>query len=332
VTTARALAAGVVAASVFVAAHSAANAASISSTISKEGKVVVSIAGAIAEGDADALRSVVKSANESGRLVSGIRLNSPGGSLAEGVRLAEIIRFGKIATVVANGATCASACFVAFAAGDPKYVSYSASVGIHGASDANGHETVEAGAATVSMARIVKDLGVPTPIIGKMVVTPPDQIVWLGPDDLRSMGTTMTGKPAQVPPDQSATTAPPMQLDPAARAILPPAPETNQKPTWKELVDAAFALSARQNGGVPNRARTCQPELGLCNTAVMLQANDGTDMMVRAAEDKNGGVVRRDICRFNQFKDVRVCTDWDTGVTIREMMDRKGEWYKVGDE
>jgi len=31
------------------------------------------------------------------------------------------------------------------------------------------------------MARIVKELGVPEGIVGKMVVTRPDDMVWLGP-------------------------------------------------------------------------------------------------------------------------------------------------------
>ncbi|NUJ78915.1 hypothetical protein HUN39_02490 [Methylocystis sp. FS] len=51
------------------------------------------------------------------------------------MKLADTIRTAKIATVVQNGASCASACFVAFAAGAEKYVSYQASVGVHGASD-----------------------------------------------------------------------------------------------------------------------------------------------------------------------------------------------------
>jgi hypothetical protein len=70
----------------------------------------------------------------------------------------------------------------------------------------------------------------------------------------------------------------------------------------------------------------------ICSTFVVLKANDGTDLMVRGAEDPNGNLVRRDICRFNQFGDVRVCTDWDTGTTSREMKDGSGNWYKVGNE
>jgi hypothetical protein len=30
-----------------------------------------------------------------------------------------------------------------------------------------------------------------------MVVTPPQQMIWLSPNDLRAMGTTITGKPDQ---------------------------------------------------------------------------------------------------------------------------------------
>ena len=66
-----------------------------------------------------------------------------------------------------------TACFLLFAAGSEKYASYSANVGVHGASDQSGREE---GDATVSMARMAKQLGVPESIIGKMVVTPPDQL------------------------------------------------------------------------------------------------------------------------------------------------------------
>jgi hypothetical protein len=37
------------------------------------------------------------------------------------------------------------------------------------------------------MAQIAKEFGVPHGIIGKMVVTPPDQMVWLDAADLKSM-------------------------------------------------------------------------------------------------------------------------------------------------
>lgn len=261
--------------------------------------------------------------------MSGIRFNSPGGTLLEGVKLAEIIRYAKMATIVANGSQCASACFVAFAAGAEKFVSYTATVGVHGASDQSGRES---GDATVSMARIVKELGVPAGIIGKMVVTRPQDIVWLTPDDLRTMGTTMTGKPAQAPPDEQASSRP-LQLGPSASAtaVAPqtPAPKTR---TWKELVNDAMALSSQQNGGKPNFGRSCQPEMKVCTTALFFKAKDGKDMMVKVTEDMTGKDIEHEVCSFNDFRDVRNCVDWESGSTHRDMKDNKGNWQKIADQ
>jgi hypothetical protein len=64
-----------------------------------------------------------------------------------------------------------------------------------------GRETVSSNAATVSMAKVAKELGVPPAIIGRMVVTPPNEMVWLSPQELQSMGVTMVGKPAQTASD-----------------------------------------------------------------------------------------------------------------------------------
>ena len=94
----------------------------------------------------------------------------------------------------------------------------------------------------------------------------------------------------------------------------------------------AFALSARQNDGKPLHGRSCQPELKLCNAAVVFRRDDGVDVMVRRAEDPTGKTVSRDVCEFNKFGDVRICVNWDTGVSIREMKNDHGDWIKVGDE
>jgi hypothetical protein len=189
-------------------------AATLTSYTSKEGKVVVILAGEIALGDTEQLQRIIKSANDLGKIVSAVRLNSTGGNLLEGVKLADGIRFGKIASVVPNGSTCASACFIAFAAGADKYASYGASIGVHGASEKNGQETEGSNSATVAMAKIVKELRVPADIIGRMVVTPPEQMVWLSPNNLRAMGTTITGKPVQTPAANA-----PIQLQPTQPTV-----------------------------------------------------------------------------------------------------------------
>jgi ATP-dependent protease ClpP protease subunit len=299
-------------------------AANIRSSVSSKGNTILFLDGEIQIGDASAVENLIRSANQTNRLVTAIRLNSPGGNLLEGAKLADLIRYGKIATVVPAASQCASACFLVFAAGVEKFASYNSNVGVHGASDQSGNES---GDATVSMGRAAKDLGVPANIIGKMVVTPPNEVVWLSPDDLRSMGVAVTGKPSQLPTAQQIMPqTPPTQLDPSAKANAP-----GKSPTWGELVDKAFALSQQQNGGKPFVNRLCEPELKLCSTAVFLKDRDGNTMMVRSAEDPAGNKVRRDACTFNSFGDVRTCVDWDSQVVTREMKDANGHWYGIGD-
>lgn len=298
----------------------------IASVDSKDGKTRLNLDGEILPGDATSIKTEIKKANDAGRLVVTIRLNSTGGNLVEAIEIAEIVRQGKIATAVLSGAKCASACFIIFAAGNEKYAHYSASIGVHGASDSSGRETVVSGAATVSMARVVRELGVPPGIIGKMVVTPPDQMVWLSPDDLRTMGISMLGKPSQLAIEQQPTS----QL-PAPTSIVPSTKAAESPLTWKQFTDSIFEISSTQNNGRPRTVRACQPELGVCTTGILIK-KDGKDVLVKVVKDPTEKIVSREICEFNSFNDVRTCSDWDTGRKRRDMKNTSGEWYKVSDE
>jgi len=307
-----------------------AESASVTAIDFKNGKTRLDLVGDIQPGDKQALTAAIQKANDASRLVATIRLNSPGGNILEAVEIAQVVRQAKIATSVLSGSTCASACFIIFAAGNQRYASYNAMIGVHGASDESGQETIESGAATVSMARIVRNLGVPEAIIGKMVVTPPTQMVWLGPDDLRSMGTTMFGKPQQVaepaqsgaPTQQLANPAAPLSIAPQSQAARTPA-------SWSYFIKEAAALSASQNGGTPMFSRSCQPELKICNTGLWFKGKDGSEMLIKQTSDTADKVISREVCSFNSFKDVRDCADWDSGQVHRDMKDAKGNWYKV---
>jgi hypothetical protein len=311
--------------------------ADIKTIIGKDGRVIVTIVGEIEQGDSDAFTTAVKQANDAGKFVANVRLNSEGGNLLEGVKLAEAVRFGKMSTNIGRNGTCASACFLVFAAGNTKFATYDAKIGVHGASDKNGDETVQSGAATVSMARIAKELGVPSAIIGRMVVTPPDDMVWLTPQDLQSMGTTMVGKPNQT---QAMT---PLALDQGLRQTPERPPSSLQSkstatkedgpvPTWGKLLDEAVELSKKQNGGTPDFKRVCQPELKVCINGVTFTTRDGTDMIMKVTENLDGKIVRREVCSFNSHGDVRSCLDWDKGSTHRDMKNKNGDWEKVSDE
>jgi hypothetical protein len=230
-----------------------ARAAELTSSTTKDGKVVILLAGVIAPGDNDKFLNLVRRANNAKLLVSGIRLNSPGGDLAEGLGLAQSIKTAQITTVVVSGGVCASACFLAFAGGAEKYVSFSGRVGVHGASDENGVETTGAAAATVGMARAAKELGASVAVLGKMVITPPDKIVWLSPDDLRSMGTIMVGKPDQT---QSNSQAPnqlgdqPLALPGSLASAQPLYPEPSQIVRILQAEGYAAKLT-KDSGGDP---------------------------------------------------------------------------------
>jgi hypothetical protein len=154
----------------------------------KDDRVEISISGDITPGDANLLNARIKEANDAGKLVTSLRLNSAGGNLLEAVRLAAAVKLAKMSTNVGQSATCASACFLIFAAGEAKYANNSARIGVHGASE----KGVVSRAATTSMADVAKELDVPWSIIRRMINTPPGEVEWLSLADLRLMGTKVS--------------------------------------------------------------------------------------------------------------------------------------------
>jgi hypothetical protein len=179
-----------------------ASAAELTTTLSKENRTIVVLEGELAPGDASTFRDIVKASSAAGKPVSALRLNSSGGSLLEGVRLAALIQGTKIATVIIAGAKCVGPCFLPFIAGSQKYVSATATVGIPGAAQKSEHEPKGDTPALLrtempAIVRVVQKLGLLDAIVTKMLTTPEDDVLWLTMDDLRAMGATVTGKPAQ---------------------------------------------------------------------------------------------------------------------------------------
>lgn len=296
----------------------------------KDGRVLISIVGDIVEGDAERFKAAVKAANNTNKFVANIRLSSNGGNLIEGVKLAEAVKFAKIATNVGKNATCASACFLIFAAGETKYANYTARIGVHGASTPSGEEASDG---TVAMARVAKELGVPAEIIGRMVVTPPTEMVWLSPQDLRSMGTTMVGKPEQVAAPNQIGQGRPGQTKPGDPIDLRASTQATRKPkSWSDLVDLAIARSASQNGGKARTIRTCEPKFKICWNAVIFKLSNGEEGVLKITRDIDEKVIKKEFCSLNKTSDIRKCINWDTGATVRSMKDINGDWYKVSDE
>jgi hypothetical protein len=175
------------------------DAATLTTLLTDKG-AIIALKGDIALSDAEALQARFRAAEANGHAIRGLQLDSPGGNLIGGLALARLVRaHTDLQTTVSYGATCASACFLVFAAGEAKSADYGSFIGIHGAADKSGQVTDDAMAATRAMARFSMEVGVPAPIAQKLIDTPPDTIVWLSAADLRSMGVTMAGRPVQAP-------------------------------------------------------------------------------------------------------------------------------------
>jgi hypothetical protein len=200
-----------------------ADAAELASVALKDDVTIVVLSGDIAQGDAEAAEALIRTVNEDGRLISAVRLDSSGGSLAEAVRLADLIRRAKLPTVVAAGSHCVSACFLVFAAGTEKFAHHTARIGVHGASDGLGRETARTEAATLAMGRIASTFGVPADIIRRMVMTPARDIAWLSNEDLRAMGTIITGR-TERPTAPTPADDPQLVTDDLLSSAAPPHP------------------------------------------------------------------------------------------------------------
>lgn len=80
----------------------------------------------------------------------------------------------RLATRVEDGAVCASACFLASAAGEPRTAHPNAYIGVHKAAENDGRETYKSREATRAMVEFAQQIGVPVTITDKMGRTPSD--------------------------------------------------------------------------------------------------------------------------------------------------------------
>ncbi|HEY4252554.1 MAG TPA: ATP-dependent Clp protease proteolytic subunit [Roseomonas sp.] len=219
--------------------------------------VVLGATGAIRAGDDQRLHELVGRLPAGSRL-TGLFLNSQGGSVVEAARIAQTVRNSNLPTAVGDIGVCASACFLIFAAGPQRMVVDGARIGVHSASEL-GADSMAAQAVTTAMAREASAYGVPATIIGRMVTARPSEMAWLTNDELRQMnvrivahgrnvpayapGSALTpggtprpaapvagpGMPA-IPPAQAATARPPVDLGRLATEGAPSAPPS---PTYE---------------------------------------------------------------------------------------------------
>jgi hypothetical protein len=144
----------------------------------------IMVSGDINLGDEDKLFNVLKYRYAKKLDTKYIVLNSAGGSTLPAYRMALLINKAGIITVVDQNAECASSCVLLWAAGVERYYWGSSRIGVHSVSIEGGQENGSTMASTTEMARVLKELGAPPSVVGKLVTTGPDDIAWLSPQDM----------------------------------------------------------------------------------------------------------------------------------------------------
>jgi hypothetical protein len=119
------------------------------------------------------------------RRIAGLDLDSPGGSLYEGFRIATLTRQKRLSTFVSK--ECDSACAFIFLVGSKRYAAKEAKIGVHAVGNDYGGEDSGTIRDTIRFARLSAKFGIPSSTIGKMVTTPPGKITFLDQTDLSAL-------------------------------------------------------------------------------------------------------------------------------------------------
>ena len=110
-----------------------------------------------------------------------VHLNSPGGWVTEGARLARVIREHHLGTYTATG--CYSACVLAFAAGSPRVLNPDARLGLHSASGLDADPLVAALGNELYQKALLRD-GVSATLVAQSTSTPSSSLWMPGPQQL----------------------------------------------------------------------------------------------------------------------------------------------------
>lgn len=156
-----------------------------------DGEAALGLTGQIAPGDAERLADYLD-----GLLTPPVTvwLNSPGGSVTDALAIGRLIRAEGMATALGRGDLCLSACPYVLVGGTSRRVAEGALVGVHqhyfGENAALpaflAVEDIQRGQGEVMV--YLDEMGIDPLIMRHALVTPPDEIYILVPDELRRYG------------------------------------------------------------------------------------------------------------------------------------------------
>lgn len=137
-----------------------------------------------------------------GEYVKTVSLNSPGGALDDAMAMARTVRELGIATLVADGALCASSCPLFFAGGKTRSAGEKAAIGVHQFYAASLDETApeqamaDAQATTARISRHLSEMDVDPALWLYALDTPPRSLYYLSPDELAGYKLVTGASPA----------------------------------------------------------------------------------------------------------------------------------------
>jgi hypothetical protein len=241
----------------------------------QDNKLIIHVRGEITKGDVARFPKWVTDNIKNGDKITGVSLDSPGGSVQEALLFAEGIKKTGVPTLVGSGDKCVSACFLIFAAGKRRFSSKEAHIGVHSLVVKGEGENLDAKGSTLDLARTATEkFSIPPSIIGRMVATPPDKVYWLNRSDLAEMGVQIIDDKPTSPPPPAAPSSP----EPPARrttgsestVLYDPVAEAQKA----QLRATEHIGEADSLGGKPSKHRD-PPRSGLCPPPYRMTASDG---------------------------------------------------------
>lgn len=145
--------------------------------------VVISVSGELQINDLQTFEQFAKNLPK-----AVVAFDSSGGQLVAGLEIGESIRAHGYATAVVDGASCTSACALAWLAGQPRYQAATGRVGFHAAYVMDKGVATERGAANAMIGAYLTRLGFGYSAVTLLTSAPPDEITWLTPDVARRLG------------------------------------------------------------------------------------------------------------------------------------------------
>jgi hypothetical protein len=199
-------------------ALTAAQAAEINVKQLENGSALVTLEGRFDLGDIETFRTKVASLPAGKATVA---LHSKGGRLLAGIRIGTLIRAKKFATVVPEGAQCASACALAWLGGTRRFVAKDASVGFHAAFIFRAGEPAESGPGNAILGAYLNQLGLSEKAILYITRAAPTAMEWMSMEEAAEHGIAVSPLPAPHSAAKSSTAAIPEHPDgsPERRAM-----------------------------------------------------------------------------------------------------------------